>query len=97
MFYSATMDNHYVLYSALKKGYRIPFVVNFEPVSHSDGFAYFNTFYDKKIVNFHSKLMGIDVIYYRFGDKIGRIFKDDRFVFLNSVVEFILNEVKKDH
>lgn len=89
VFYSGGKDSHFVLYDALKRGYKIPFLVNFEPVPHSDGIKYFNCSYDKKIIETHSKMMGIPVCYYRFGKGLKKKFKDDRGIFLKDIIEFI--------
>lgn len=89
LFYSGGKDSHYVLFNALKKGYKVPFLVNFEPLPHSDGEKYFNSIYDKKMLEKHSKLMKIPVFYYKFGEGKGKIFKDDRGVFLSDILKFI--------
>ncbi|HOJ87322.1 MAG: hypothetical protein ACP5SD_06890 [Elusimicrobiales bacterium] len=89
LFYSGGKDSHYVLFKALRKGYKVPFLVNFEPLPHSDGEKYFNSLYDKKTIEVHSKLMKIPVCYYKFGGKRGKIFKDDRGFFLSDMLEFI--------
>lgn len=89
LFYSGGKDSHYVLFKALKKGYKVPFLVNFEPLPHSDGEKYFNSLYDKKTIEIHSRLMKIPVFYYKFGKGRGKIFKDDRGFFLSDMLEFI--------
>ncbi|MEF3279811.1 MAG: hypothetical protein K6357_02440 [Elusimicrobiota bacterium] len=94
LFYSGGKDSHYLLFDILKKGYKVPFLINFEPVPHSDGFKYFNVVYNKKIIEKHSLLMKIPVFYYKFGGKNGKIFKDDRGVFIENILQFLSQ--KKD-
>ncbi|MEF3279887.1 MAG: hypothetical protein K6357_02835 [Elusimicrobiota bacterium] len=88
LLYSGGKDSHYTLYYAIKKGYKIPFLINLKPIPASKGKYYFNHPYCQKIIEIHSSLMRIPVLYYRFDIDKYELFKNKIEIFMKEVYEF---------
>jgi len=93
IFYSGGKDSHYVLYKLIKSGYNIPFLLNLEPIPHSDGLLYFNSPYNKKLIQEHSKLMGIEIFYFKQDRKMGSIFNENQEVFFENLITVLKTKI----
>ncbi|HOL62480.1 MAG TPA: hypothetical protein PK103_03820 [Elusimicrobiales bacterium] len=91
--YSGGKDSHFALYTALKKGYSVPFLINLEPIPHSRGYIYFNNPYSKKIIELHSKLMNIEILYFKIDERKYLIFKNDISAFISELVGWVEGKI----
>lgn len=84
LFYSGGKDSHYVLYKLLKKKIK-PICLNLVPLSFVDGIKYFNTPYKKELLEIQSKLMGIDIFYFKPEKKLMSFFEKNQSLFLEKL------------
>jgi diphthamide synthase (EF-2-diphthine--ammonia ligase) len=84
LFYSGGKDSHYVLYKLLKKKIK-PICLNLVPLSFVDGIKYFNTPYKKELLEIQSKLMGIDIFYFKPEKELMNIFRKNHRLFLEKL------------
>jgi diphthamide synthase (EF-2-diphthine--ammonia ligase) len=84
LFYSGGKDSHYVLYKLLKKKIK-PICLNLVPLSFVDGIKYFNTPYKKELLEIQSKLMGIDIFYFKPEKELLSIFRKNQCLFLEKL------------
>jgi len=82
--YSGGKDSHYVLYKLLKKNIK-PICLNLVPPSFVDGIKYFNTPYKKELIEIQSKLMGIDIFYFKIEKKLMSFFEKNNSLFLKKL------------
>jgi len=84
LFYSGGKDSHYVLYKLLRKNIK-PICLNLVPLSFVDGIKYFNTPYKKELLEIQSKLMGIDIFYFKPEKELMSIFIKNHSLFLEKL------------
>jgi diphthamide synthase (EF-2-diphthine--ammonia ligase) len=82
--YSGGKDSHYVLYKLLKKNIK-PICLNLVPLSFADGIKYFNSPYKKELIEIQSKLMGIEIFYFKPEKKLMSFFRKNHSLFLEKL------------